>query len=112
VWVEIADPGGNNFYHRPVIVLTSDDEIVFSDTLVGVVASNTAANINPRPDDYIAIPYHPAGNCGTKLKKPTVAVCNWIVKIEKCNIAPGCMAGVVPPRILKEILEQVAKRTV
>jgi hypothetical protein len=110
--VEIADPGGNNFYHRPVIILTSDDEIACSETVVGVVASNTAANTNPRPDDYVAIPYHPAGNCGTKLKKPTVAVCHWIVKIEKCILAPDCMAGVVPPRILKEILEHVGKGTV
>jgi len=36
VWAEIADPGGNNLYHRPVVIVTSNDEIASADVLAGV----------------------------------------------------------------------------
>ena len=93
----------HNRYPRPVIILTPDAEIETAQELFGVVASNTAALMNPRPPHCIELPFHPTGRVGTKLRKPTVAVCTWIVSIKKDEIED--FGGVVPPRIIQGILE-------
>lgn len=107
MWVEVADPNGHNCYHRPVIILTPSNELAEEDTIVGVVASNTASSVSPRPHSYIAVPYQEDGRVRTKLREPTVAVCEWLVEIEKSQIASDNIGGIVPPSCLKQILDKV-----
>lgn len=102
VWAPAADPNGHNRYARPNIVLTRDDEIE-SGEIYGVVASHTAANVRPRPDEFIPIPWHPEGRVRTQLRKETVAVCTWVVSIQGDEIES--YGGVVPPQTLLRILE-------
>ena len=108
VWAEIADKRGHNRYHRPVIILTANEEIASSDILVGVVASNTAYFESPRPTSYIELPYQPQGKVGTKLRKPTVAMCEWIEEFEKAKVLPENIGGLVEPVLLELILDTSA----
>lgn len=103
IWTPIADHDGRNRYPRSVVILTPDEEIGDADELFGVVASNTAALMNPRPPYCVELPFHPTGRVGTKLKKPTVAVCAWVVGVRKPEIED--LGGIVPPRIVQQILE-------
>lgn len=105
VWVPIADRNGHNRYHRPVVILTPDDEIADSEELFGVVASHTSAVQDPRPPFCVDLPFHPSGQVRTKLKKPTVALCGWIAKVPKVDIEPDNIGGIVPPSIIEQILE-------
>jgi hypothetical protein len=107
--VPVADPNGFNNYRRPVVILTRNDEIEDADTLYGVVASNTAATSQPPSDSLIQLPYQREGRVGTKLKKPTVAVCGWIVAIDKSEIAEEDIGGVVPSHLVQLILERRAE---
>ncbi len=105
VWVPIADKNGHNKYHRPFIILTPNEEVAETEELFGVVASNTAANLNPRPPFCIDLPFHPSGKVGTRLRKPTVALCGWIAQVAKTDIEPQNIGGIVPPTIVESILK-------
>jgi hypothetical protein len=104
VWTPVADRNGHNRYARPVVILTSDDEIARADELFGVVASNTAVMTNPRPACCIELPYHPLGNVATRLRKPTVAVCTWIVNVRKDDIDD--VGGIVSPSSFSRFLKR------
>jgi hypothetical protein len=104
VWTPVADRNRRNRYPRPVIILTPDEQIGQAKELFGVVASNTAAVINPRPPHCIDLPFHPSGRVGTKLRKPTVAVCNWVVAVDRAEIED--MGGIVSPKLVSLILEE------
>lgn len=88
------------------MILTRSDEIATATDLVGVVASSTAAKQDPRPNYYIEIPYHPSGRVCTKLKQPTVAVCNWSVTVIKNEIDEANIGGHVPPTIMELIVNK------
>jgi hypothetical protein len=105
VWVPIADRNGHNRYHRPFIILTPNEHIADSEQLIGVVGSNTAALLNPRPPFCIDLRYHPTGMVETRLRKPTVAICGWIAQVAKADIEPHNIGGIVPPSIIESILD-------
>lgn len=107
VWIELADKRGFNKYPRPVIILTPTAEISSEDTLVCVVASHSASQKSPRPDSYVEVPHQPEGKVRTRLRKPTVAVCQWLEEFEKDDLLAGDVSGVVPPSCLKHILMKV-----
>jgi hypothetical protein len=108
VWTEIADKNGKNKYYRPFIILTPDDEIEDADELFGVVASHTAANLKPPPPYTVALPWQPNGRVGTKLRKPTLALCGWVEHIRPSDVAPENIGGIVPPTIIELILDNRA----
>ncbi|MGH7135104.1 MAG: hypothetical protein ACREHD_05145 [Pirellulales bacterium] len=107
IWSDVADRLGN-VKRRPVVIVTPDDDIKTAAELIGVVCSTTSAYVQPRPADYIEVPHHPTGNCRTKLRKATVAVCRWTVELSKellLALDEEDYAGVIPPRTLKSIIE-------
>jgi len=89
-----------------VIILNRTEEITTAEKLTGVVVSHTASLCNPRPSYYVEIPYHPQGMVRTKLKKPCVAVCDWLVEFDK-QVPESDICGIVPPRLLELIIETV-----
>lgn len=101
------DPFNNPPARHPVIILTGDDEIAANETIVGVVASHTSAMIKPRRDEWIPIPFHPNGNCHTRLRKETVAVCNWVVAIPSGGYDEKDIGGDISKRLLLEILTKI-----
>lgn len=111
VWVEVADARGN-VKRRPVVIITSDDDIEREEELVGVVCSHTSAHVDPRPADYIEVPHDPVGVCRSKLRKPTVAICRWAVSLTKSDLSAldaRDYGGVVPARALEAIVDAAVK---
>jgi len=107
VWTPVRDRFGNPPKHHPVVIISRDDEIAEHDTVFGVVISHSAAMQDPRPNDYVELPHHPRRLCKTKLNKPAMAVCSWVVEIANSGYAESDIGGFVEPRILLEIIRKV-----
>ena len=103
VWARVPDENGVNHKERPAVIVTATDDIDVNDPLVAVAVTGTFSN--PLRESQVALPFHPSGNTRTKLRRPTVAVCDWIVRIKKADILQ--VAGIVPPGPLTEIMEKV-----
>lgn len=111
VWIAVADARGH-VKRRPVIIITSDDDIDAAEELVGVVCSHTSVHVQPRPKDYFEVPYDPAGVCRSKLRKPTVAICRWTVSLTKSALAlleKDDYGGIVPATVLEPIVDTAVK---
>ena len=105
VWAWAADPKGNNFKRRPIVILTRNHEVNATDDLFGVVASHTAWCRKPWPSCYVELPHDPNGDCPTMLRKPTVADCSWVIHFLKSGIED--VAGIVPSLLIEMILIKV-----
>jgi hypothetical protein len=111
VWANVADARGN-IKRRPVVIITSDDDIDGAEEIVGVACSHTSVHVEPRPEDYIEVPHDPAGVCRSKLRKPTVAICRWTVSLTKSALAAlekEDYGGVVPATALEPIIDTAIK---
>ena len=111
VWIDVADARGN-IKRRPVVIITSDDDIAGGEELVGVVCSHTSVHVEPRPDDYIEVPHDPAGVCRSKLRKPTVALCQWTIVLTKSSLAAlenDDYGGIVPATALDVIVDTAVR---
>lgn len=103
VWAEITDSQGNR-KERPAIILTPT-HLLTTSSLIGVVAV-TSTIIEPVPDDYVLLPWHPQGRVRTRLKRRCAAVCSWLVRIAPSDIRE--LGGIVPGSVLLEIVTKVA----
>ena len=102
VCARVCDPAGGNEKERPLVVITKDSDIS-TDPLVAVAVTSTFRR--PLQAGQIEIPHHPDGKTRTGLKKPSIAICDWCVAIPKSRITK--IIGVVPPRIMLEIMRGV-----
>jgi hypothetical protein len=102
----VRDTRGYDKEH-PVIILTPDGEIPVEEVLWGVVCSTTAHGLIPWEWTWIEVPHHPQGLTKSKLNKPTVACCEWVAKIEKCNIDAGDLGGQLEEKLLLAVVEMV-----
>ncbi len=60
---------------RPMIAVSSDADIRQNKATVAVVCSTDFDK--PLEPFEVQLPFSPDGRCRTKLRKPTVAVCDW-----------------------------------
>ena len=88
---------------RPLVVLTSDEDLRVGEAIVAVAIST--ANDSLDPAVYVPLSWHPSGNAKTKQKARCAVVCTWIVEIPPTAIVP--YGGWVPPAHLQEIYEKV-----
>ncbi|MFL5241914.1 MAG: type II toxin-antitoxin system PemK/MazF family toxin [Gemmataceae bacterium] len=92
VWVELPDPQGRNPRRRPVVILTSNEEIQSGESLVGVAISTT---FDPsHSEEQVELPWHRAGHPRTGLNKRCAAQCKWLIEFEESSIEE--YGGVVP----------------
>ena len=103
-WVRVEDPQGRNPKIRPIIIISDTEEISADAPLVGVAVSGVIPD--PVPSDYVALPWQNGGHPVTNLYKPSVAVCSWIISIQRSEISN--ISGRVPAAKLLKIMEQVA----
>lgn len=109
VWARVSDPRGGNEKERPIVIISSMHDIEHHNDVVAVAASTSSALQDPIPENCVSLPYHPQGNTRTKLRRPTVAVCNWLLVVPKSAILE--VAGIVPPHVLATIIEKVNSLT-
>jgi hypothetical protein len=100
----VLDPQGGNEKIRPIVILTSDDEIDGADILVGVAITSQFSN--PHDADEVPLPWSASGRSVTRLRKPSVAKCSWLCVIEKHNVVE--LKGVVRQQELQRIQAIVA----
>lgn len=111
VWVELVGLDGKT-KRRPVVITSSDAEINEAAELAGIACSHSAVNEIPRPPDFVELPYHPRGQCKSKLRKPTVAICRWAVTLRKADLESlpqAFVGGVVAPKHIELMLEAAAR---
>lgn len=105
VWIEVTDSRGN-VKTRPVVVVSGPGDIANSQSLVGVACSHSAAVHGEASPYHVELPFHAQRKVRTKLGRPTVAVCNWLVEFDRKDIRIN-EGGVVPPQVLLEILSKL-----
>jgi mRNA-degrading endonuclease toxin of MazEF toxin-antitoxin module len=103
VWVEVPDPQGRNPKRRPAVIITPTEEIQ-ADGVVRVVGISTKFEEAP-PEVQVELPWGPRGTSKTKLRKPSWAVCTWIVTVPVASIIE--CRGMVPARQLLEIVQKL-----
>ena len=103
VQAEVCDPQGGNRKRRPLVIVTATSEISDQEPLVAVAV--TSRFREPLQDDEVLLPWHPAGNVRTKLRKPCVAKCSWLCQIAVTDVVE--QRGFVPREQLREIIARV-----
>jgi mRNA-degrading endonuclease toxin of MazEF toxin-antitoxin module len=103
VWVEVFDPQGRNSKRRPGVIVTPTDEIQ-PDGVVRVVGISTKFEEAP-PAVQVELPWDPRGTAKTQLRRPSWAVCTWVITVPVSNIIE--CRGIVPPRQLIEINQKL-----
>jgi hypothetical protein len=91
VWVRMVDPNGVNEKVRPVVVLTTSEEISAGFPIVG--ASVTTTLPDPLTDDYVELPWHPQGRVRTSLRRRCAVLCTWLVQIDPAQVEPTGLVG-------------------
>jgi hypothetical protein len=108
LWAIVADQHGHS-KHRPVVILDRTVEISTAKPLTCVVASHSAALKQPRRDSWIELPWSESADTETKLRKPTVAVCEWLAAVDASRITENDVGGIVPQSIMLEIIQKVTR---
>lgn len=103
VWATIADEHGRNHKSRRTILVTPTQEFDASDEVVVVAITSTFDK--PLPENRIELPWARHGHPVTGLTKPSVAVCDWLVRLPKAQIATT--GHRCPAPLLRAVLERV-----
>ncbi|MFO0846770.1 MAG: hypothetical protein U0797_31135, partial [Gemmataceae bacterium] len=53
------------------------------------------------------MPWHAQGNTSTKLTKPSVAICSWLLTVPVSSLAPENFGGMVPGAKVIQIVQTV-----
>jgi len=99
VWaVDPGDRGGRKL--RPMIVATRRTELIRTGQFLAVVCS-TDVNADGLHPSEVELPSHAEGRCSTRLRRRTVAVCDWTTTLAVEDVRDT--GGVVPATLLREI---------
>jgi mRNA-degrading endonuclease toxin of MazEF toxin-antitoxin module len=84
IWASVPRPDGSPGKPRTAVIVTATAEI--NDTDPFVVVAITSAFQEPLRDAEVRLPFHPQGGGRIGLKRPTVAVCDWLVELRKSQV--------------------------
>ena len=102
-WVYRPDPQGRNHKTRGHVIITDTDAVADNAILVGVAITGEFSD--PLADNQIALPWSLPRHPVTGLRKPSVAVCNWLVTFSPDEI--DNIGGRAPGGQLFQIMRQV-----
>ncbi|SRR5579875_710363 len=103
VRVEVLDPQNRNPKCRPAVIITPTEEIRTEGDVVLVAITG---NVNAAPPEMqVPLPWHAQGQAGTRLTKPSVAVCSWVFTSPVSKIQS--YGGMIPDRQMLEILDKL-----
>lgn len=102
-WAIVLDPNGRHPKRRPIVIVTSQSDMDSHEEILAVAITTQIPE--PLPADAIELPWQHNGHPRTKLARPCIARCDWIVSLTKSDILQ--IGGVVPEPLLREILIRV-----
>jgi hypothetical protein len=100
VW-DVAPSGRGEGKRRPFIIATRRVDILKGSPIAAIGCSTRFAE--PLGPTEILLPSDPEGHSGTRLREPTVAVCDWIEEFPAGT--PFVTGGMVPGALLRTIFE-------
>jgi len=101
VIASLLDPQGRNRKVRPAVVLTATAKITDDAPFLAVAITGNLS----RAWDEVLLPWNSQGRGRTKLTKPCVAKCSWLVRLMKTEIVE--VRGHVPNAPLNKIIQIV-----
>lgn len=104
VWVYVHDEHGRNPKGRPVVILTSTDEIDTNTVLTGCAVTSYFGT--PLPSHAVSLPWYSRGHPVTGLRKPSIAHCNWLVTFGISDVENK--KGRVPTKTIYDIMRIVS----
>jgi len=102
VWANVPRPDGSHGKPRTAAIITATEEIMDTDPFVVVAISSTFHE--PLRDPEVRLPFHSRGEGRIGLKRPTVAVCDWLIELRKAQVLQE--VGSLPTRVVIEIVEK------
>ncbi|HZU35074.1 MAG TPA: type II toxin-antitoxin system PemK/MazF family toxin [Gemmataceae bacterium] len=102
LWANVPRPDGSPGKPRTVVIVTATEEI--SETEPFVVVAITSTFQEPLREAEVRLPFHPHGGGRIGLKRPTVAVCDWLVELRKAQVLQE--VGSLPTTVMVEIMEK------
>ena len=105
VWALMRDSQGRNAKLRPGVIVSSNDEVEREGRFF--VAAITTSIAEPLSEWEVLLPWNRSGTTRTKLKKKAAAVCNWLVELSPAEVEN--YGGIVPARLMNEILERISR---
>jgi mRNA-degrading endonuclease toxin of MazEF toxin-antitoxin module len=103
ILARILDPQGQNPKDKPLVVLTADHEIRDDAPFVAVAITSTIPL--HVPDNFVELPFHPAGTVATGLRRASAAICSWLQKLTAKDVIKDI--GRVPDKQMLQILSKV-----
>jgi hypothetical protein len=101
---QVPDKQGGNHKDRFVVLVRDYND---GDAEISGVAITGSFNF-PLASTSVKMPYRKDGNCKTRLNKPCVADCTWLVVATPTDIIKK--QGFTPPIELAKILQEVQKQ--
>jgi mRNA-degrading endonuclease toxin of MazEF toxin-antitoxin module len=102
VWANVPRPDGSPGKPRTVVIITATEEI--NDTDPFVVVAITSTFEEPLRDAAVRLPFHPQGGGRVGLKRPTIAVCDWLIELRQAQVLQE--VGSLPSTVMIEIVEK------
>lgn len=101
IWAMVTDPNGENPKSRPLVVVAVPES--------GKLAAVAVTGRVDLFDDAtcVRLPWQHAGHPRTKLTKPCLARCNWLVTLETTQATQS--GDRVPMHVLQSILARLPK---
>lgn len=101
VWALVSDPNGANAKSRPLVVVGLPE--------TGKVAAVAVTGRVDLFDDVccVRLPWQHGGHPRTKLTKPCLARCDWLVILETTQVTRS--SGRVPEHVLQAIVARLPK---
>src|SRR5258708_39267236 len=100
---ELPAPKGRNHKGRPAVVVTEDRDIPVSGP-ISVVAVTSSID-DPIPATQVELPWDRTGAARSGLKKRSVALCDWVVVIERSEIER--VIGQLPNPVTAQIMSRL-----
>jgi hypothetical protein len=98
----IPDPQGQHGKRRPLIVLTSNEDIRAGATRLLAVATSTSISEASEPARCVDLPF--GRYAATRFTEASAAVCDWYVDIAAEDVRTS--PGLVPPHLLDQIRDK------
>jgi mRNA-degrading endonuclease toxin of MazEF toxin-antitoxin module len=98
----VQDPRGTDPKTRPIVILSSNEDIAAGKPVKGVAVTTQQTD----PSESVELPWHRQRHSRTGLREQCRAHCKWIIQVDQSDVQR--IIGVVPGAQFLEIAQKVA----